>query len=427
MSLTINHQTNDISATSGSVTIDGSAVGGGGGVTTFTGLSGTDGTPSGATYANVAALPSTGNTAGDLAYVTTGSNSKPSLYIWNGHGWFKIDDVNTTPTMNDLGSDPVRINASSDSTITITASDVDEDTTLQYKYQVTTGSLPSGANITTTSDVSITENSYVSSNQFKVNIGATTGSFTLTFTVTDGINTSSDTIDIAPPAIVSSNLILHVDAGLSSTIQDHSGNGNTVSKTSGVDFTTAGTGGVASYWTFDNIADYIDTNVQRTNSDFSYSAWFSFDSLTSLNNVLISTFESTSQEWTTLNANSTGYAEFIIDNDGDNTGGDAVKVTLTDTTTQMSSGTWYNMCATYNSTSGVMKLYLNGSQVATTTHSQTGTITGVEPIRIGGRSSFTSSTERWIGDIAVVLTYSKELSSTEVTQNWNAYKGRYGL
>ena len=30
MSLTINHQTNDISATSGSVTIDGSAVGGGG-------------------------------------------------------------------------------------------------------------------------------------------------------------------------------------------------------------------------------------------------------------------------------------------------------------------------------------------------------------------------------------------------------------
>jgi hypothetical protein len=34
MSLTINHQTNDISATSGSVTIDGSAVGGGGGPVT---------------------------------------------------------------------------------------------------------------------------------------------------------------------------------------------------------------------------------------------------------------------------------------------------------------------------------------------------------------------------------------------------------
>lgn len=35
MSLTINHQTNDISATSGSVTLDGSAVGGGGGAMTF--------------------------------------------------------------------------------------------------------------------------------------------------------------------------------------------------------------------------------------------------------------------------------------------------------------------------------------------------------------------------------------------------------
>ncbi len=31
MALTINHQTNDISATSGSVTIDGAAAGGGGG------------------------------------------------------------------------------------------------------------------------------------------------------------------------------------------------------------------------------------------------------------------------------------------------------------------------------------------------------------------------------------------------------------
>ena len=36
MSLTINHQTNDISATSGSMTIDGSAVGGGGGASLHT-------------------------------------------------------------------------------------------------------------------------------------------------------------------------------------------------------------------------------------------------------------------------------------------------------------------------------------------------------------------------------------------------------
>ena len=35
MALTINHQTNDISATSGSVTIDGAAAGGGGGALEF--------------------------------------------------------------------------------------------------------------------------------------------------------------------------------------------------------------------------------------------------------------------------------------------------------------------------------------------------------------------------------------------------------
>jgi hypothetical protein len=36
-------------------------------------------------YANRAALPVSGNTAGDQAYVT-GNNR---LYIWNGSGWYR--------------------------------------------------------------------------------------------------------------------------------------------------------------------------------------------------------------------------------------------------------------------------------------------------------------------------------------------------
>lgn len=148
------------------------------------------------TYANVAALPSSGNTAGDLAYVTSGSNSKPSMYIWNGYGWYKIDDVNTSPTMNDLGGS-LTISQNSNNTITITASDVDENTTLQYKYEVTTGSLPSGTTITETDGTTaITANTYVNGNQFRINSGSTDGNYTLTFTVTDGINTSSDTKEV---------------------------------------------------------------------------------------------------------------------------------------------------------------------------------------------------------------------------------------
>jgi hypothetical protein len=53
MSITINHQTNDISASSGSMTIDGSAVGGGGGVTGFTSA---DNTASPNNTVNVASL-----------------------------------------------------------------------------------------------------------------------------------------------------------------------------------------------------------------------------------------------------------------------------------------------------------------------------------------------------------------------------------
>ena len=409
-----------------------------------------DGASSGvATYANVDALPSTGNTAGDLAYVTTGPNSKPSLYIWNGHGWYKIDDVNTSPTMNDLGSDPVRINANSDSTITITASDVDEDTSLQYKYQVTTGSLPSGADITTTSDVSITENSYVSSNQFKVNIDATTGSFTLTFTVTDGINTSIDTIDIEPPSVVTSGLVLHIDAAHSTSSSSVIYNlvPNTEMSNALVNSPTYVDDGDASHWSFSSNGgttsntSYIETDIQRDNTSFTYSAWFRLDAAQFTSGSekranLLSTFMSGGNgEWTDLSVDTSQYADFAIDNN-------SVKIIVSDGDTALSTATWYNLVGTYNSTTGAMKIYRNGSLVESGTQTENenagtgrGTITGTgsidgnstNPIRIAARANSIPTSEQLIGDIALIHTYSRELSSSEVTQNWNAYKDRYGL
>ncbi len=61
MALTINHQTNDISATSGSVTIDGAAAGGGGGALEFI---------SKTTLSSTSVVEYTGLTAGDTYFFT---------------------------------------------------------------------------------------------------------------------------------------------------------------------------------------------------------------------------------------------------------------------------------------------------------------------------------------------------------------------
>jgi len=66
--------------------------------------------------------------------------------------------------------------------------------------------------------------------------------------------------------------------------------------------------------------------------------------------------------------------------------------------------------------------YLNGSISLTTNHSY-GTLTETSAnIRIGlGYAGY------WEGDMAIVMAYTKKLTSDEILQNYNAQKSRFGL
>jgi len=97
------------------------------------------------------------------------------------------------------------------------------------------------------------------------------------------------------------------------------------------------------------------------------------------------------------------------------------------TTGSLSTDTWYNVCITYDSSSGYV-LYLNGSSVDTS--SLTGTI-GIKPshirsdAQIGGETKLAGN-RSYNGQIAVMSLYEETLTSSEVTQNYNAFKSRYG-
>lgn len=84
----------------------------------------------------------------------------------------------------------------------------------------------------------------------------------------------------------------------------------------------------------------------------------------------------------------------------------------------ITTNTWYNMVVTKTSTS--YTFYTNGIQTATAT----GTNLSLNKFRIGGRAD-----GFWYvsGSAAIASVYNRELSPQEVSQNFNALRGRFGV
>jgi len=128
-------------------------------------------------------LPTTGLTNGDVAWVG-GSTNK--LYISNGTGWLSATLTNSAPVINSVqdasaGTTPFSLATDGTPTvITIDATDP-ESFGLTYSYSVTSGALGTTATVSQADNVfTITPGT---------NDPADVGTFELTFSVYDGVNT----------------------------------------------------------------------------------------------------------------------------------------------------------------------------------------------------------------------------------------------
>ena len=152
-------------------------------------------------YANISAMTSASASAGDQAFVTANSG----LYVHNGGGWYKVATVNTSPTISSpsTGANITLATDGSATTIELVGADVDEGTTLQNSYAVTTGSLTNGGGTTATITTSSTSGGTYSAlaastnttNRFFKITGTTNtshgGTFSLTFSMSDGISAAT--------------------------------------------------------------------------------------------------------------------------------------------------------------------------------------------------------------------------------------------
>jgi len=95
--------------------------------------------------------------------------------------------------------------------------------------------------------------------------------------------------------------------------------------------------------------------------------------------------------------------------------------TITDISTSIATNTWYNVVVTWDGTTA--NGYLNGQFVTTlavgTASNQTNTFT------IGATAS--GAQDPFEGKISQTLVYNRALTASEVTQNYNAHRGRYGI
>jgi len=172
----------------------------------------------------------------------------------------------------------------------------------------------------------------------------------------------------------------------------------------------------------DGIDDYIGVNTGFGITDFSWDLWvyyiggFNYGNMGGLATYNI---DDPCQNMFLIHPNGVGASAtigFYVDNCI--TGNSGVS-----TSSALSSGTWYNLAGTYDSTN--IKIYVNGT-LSNSSSGGAGPNNNPNPTLILGgdpRYDFRRSNARF----PVFRMYDTALTAGQVAQNWNATRGRFGL
>jgi hypothetical protein len=229
------------------------------------------------------------------------------------------------------------------------------------------------------------------------------------------------------PRIVTSGLVLALDAAdrnsyprTGTTWRDLSGNNNTGTLTNGPTFSNLNGGCIV----FDGTDDYVNIpyNVNlNPATNVSVSVWtrLTVNDANIRNPIELSAsadelyfiflradLSPKRWGWGVRQSNDT-YAE------------------TTSTATNPAINTWYNLTLVANSSTGLVSLYINGILDGSIAYNGTLKQNAAATLSIGSDPGV--ARRYWQGNISNAQIYNRALSATEVLQNYNATKTRFGL
>jgi len=185
------------------------------------------------------------------------------------------------------------------------------------------------------------------------------------------------------------------------TWTDLSGNNNTGTLTNGPLYSSANAGSIA----FDGSNDYVSTPVSSPGSlPITFEFW-----INSTTSTPVGIFDSAPGQVNVLRNYSPGYLEWWPSNPNVNMG--------------LSANTWYQIVAVYRfNTNRYIDYYRNGTLISTvmgdTNSSFTWTTFTIGNINGGSAGNYS-------GNLAKFAIYNRALSAAEISQNFNALRGRY--
>jgi hypothetical protein len=223
------------------------------------------------------------------------------------------------------------------------------------------------------------------------------------------------------PDIVSDGLVLYLDAGspnsyrtdFGTTWKDMSGFNNSGSLINGPTYSSANGGSIV----FDGVDDYVDCGNQSSIQligDMSILSWIKVTDFSKFSGIVAKTTGNIANPYDYYLLQSSGTPNFIR-----GSGGSTYANHLG--TTSPTLGVWQQVAVTMLATQ--VTHYLNGSSNGTGTISVT-TTNAANNLMIGNRSDNVTDFK---GNISITQIYNRALSATEIQQNYNAQKSRFGL
>ena len=229
----------------------------------------------------------------------------------------------------------------------------------------------------------------------------------------------------SPKIVNDSSLLFYLDAvntksyvSGSTTWTDISKGGNTGTLVNGPSFSSANGGSIV----FDGTDDYCNVPISAvpTGNQATVSFWTKFN-VTQVSSIF-SAYNSAGQRQINIHLT---WSDSIAYWDCGATGGTYDRINSSTLTTAQKTG-WHNWVFTKDATAGTMVIYLDGISLASGT-GKTNTIGTISTTSKRCAIASFDDTMYYSGNISSMLLYNRALSATEITQNFNTHKSRFGL